>query len=112
MVSERAEGDEQRHPSQHAPVAVATFSEPHDVGLDLSADPRGADPIDRGWFGEVLLQHGNFLSLVESEEEPCRRAQRYVPRRASVTSPIRSRRQLGRQWPQNATGNRISITSR
>ena len=43
-------------------VTVALLDQPRHIALDLRADPRPADPIDRQRLDEVLLQHGNFLS--------------------------------------------------
>ena len=78
---ELAEREHHRYPAQHRPGAVALLGQPRRIPLDLRADPRRPDPIDRLRLDEVLLQHGNFLSTSSGESNHHPNHGRYAPRR-------------------------------
>src|SRR5436190_11600660 len=44
---ELAEREHQRNPTQHRPRRVPVLGQPHDIALNLAADPARPDPIDR-----------------------------------------------------------------
>src|SRR5258706_4880855 len=56
-ASELAERERDRNAAPDALRAVAMAGQPREVGFDLRSDPPAADPVDRRWLDEVLLQH-------------------------------------------------------
>jgi hypothetical protein len=64
LARERSKSDRKRHPPPDRANIVALLGHPADVLLDLGADPRRSNALNRLWFGEIRFQHDNFPSPV------------------------------------------------